>query len=569
ALAIVPSAYSSASIVSEAVTSNIAKDYFMAIVDVNSNNPSQSQFRIVNKNGATGLYSNPQATGNLTNSAGTATLMNINNSSNPNYTHIEIVNANTLRIYWQVRFEDNYKYQQDGSLFASVINNNIYTAAFREYLPGQWNSSTGSATIERSLRNRMPWGVNVQIPQVEIGEPTIISDTDFSINWGTTAYGLQKAEGYMWTQNQPLQVNKLSPTPTGLITLSTTEPNTNIRPVPNSNVNAYFRTGLASKLGTHTYRLTSATEVTDVINTKMYAEDTACNYTVDSGNALNLTGRWMLTTFGNVFAPNFSFTVNQANVAPSIYSYVNTYSYLSTYIASTLQKPITTGARQSKTSFTLEDYNDWNGKVPKTDNSTNWYDYLYKVVGSNAQIKPTSSASINTGTTTSSFLAQFGAGYTGHVVTAGNFTIQSNAICNTQTIFFINGNLSITPDFTIQNAGTTKNGCMFIVKGNVTIQNGASLGYYDRIDGFYIVNGTFATLTDRDYTGTVYDGLYIKGSVIATNTSFQRTFHLLKNISYPAEIIEYDPRFSNIFENALAIKEYSIREKGYIERTNR
>lgn len=584
-LAIVPNDYVTASPVSEAVLMDTAKDYFMAIADIDPNNPNQSTFRIVNKNGTAGEYSNSLSSGNLTNSAGAATLMNINDSGNANSTHVQIIDANTLRIYWQVKFEDQYKYTNTGSLYTSIINNNIYTAAFREYSSGLWNSSSGSRTIDRSLSNIMPWGVNVQIPKVQIGAPVIINATDFSIAWNATAYNLVAAEGYMWTKNQPISIDKVSPTPTGTFTLPVTEPNTDTLPVPNSNVNVYYRTGLASKLGTHRYSLNATGNLTDLINTKMYVRDTACNYIVDSGSALNLTGRWLMTASGSVYAPDFKFTVQQANIASNAtvnnggsggttttgddFSYLNPFSYLSTYLSSALQKPISASSRQSKRNFLLESYNDWNGLVPKTSSSTNWYDYLLKVVSKNATVTPVATNTILTATKTKAILTSINSTYTGYVEFTGNLTIQKNVVCNTHSIFFVRGNLNIIPDFTTASPNSTTNGCMFIVKGNITIQNGDFNNYYDKINGFFITNGSFNTLIDKNSTTDQYDGLYIYGGIIAQNTDFERTFQLLKNLSYPAEIIEYDARYAILFANDLKTQDYSIREKDFLKKVNK
>lgn len=560
--AISPDIYSSASIISEEVLAETSQDYFMALATINHTNPEQSEFQIVNSDSYP-YYSGTQTSGSLTNSSNTATLMNINDTVDPESTHVEIIDANTIRVYWQVRFEDNYKYKTDGTLFDNVIQNNIYGAALREVFPGEWNSSTGSRTLGRSLGLLENWGVNVQPPKAIISDPQVLNSTDFNLDWDVQAYGLQKAEGYMWTSEEPLDITKISPAPILSINLTTSEPDTTVNPKPNSNVGVYYRSASADTLGIHTYRLTDTTRIEDTINTKMYAKDTACNEISDSGSALDLTGSWMMTAGGDIHATNFSTQLREASLTGDL-EYLNNFSFLSTYTSAVSDAALVTSSRISKQNYLLERYDDWNSSPPRISDKTSWYDYLLDLVTKNSTITIAPSSQINKGQKTSQFLS----GAKTQIETSGNFSVEEGAICDTRTIFFIQGDLTIHPDFTIQNSETEQMGCIFIVKGNIRIESGSFKNGYDKIQAFLITDGDLNT--DVDNMGTNYDGLYLQGGVYTQgNNNLHRSFSMLDNYVNPAEIFEFDPRYTNIFQEELNIKDYSIREKGYIEKINK
>jgi len=665
ALAIVPAIYANAGTVSEETLASKTKNYFMALATIDYNNPDQSQFRIVNSD-AYPYYSSPQTSGNLTNSAGTATLMNLNDSSNPDYTHVEVVDANTVRIYWQIRFEDNYKYKNNGALFDEVIKNRIYTAAFREYMPGKWNSSAGGGAIDRGLENMRLWKVNVQIPKAKGPTPQVIDTQRFKVNWRVEAIELMRAEGYMWTDLGNIDIRRTEPAwlPTREYTLNPTEPDISTDPIPNSNVQAFYRDGAAVQaLGIHAYRILNIAQPDDSINTKMYITDSACNTVTDSGSVLTMGVGWLMTAGGDTFSRNFE--LNNIGIAqiPAPLDYLNAFSYLSTYITSVSNSTLTTQARISRYNFVLEGYDDWNSNPPKTADEGDWYTYIYNLVDANSEIRQAQSTTLASGTSTKDYIAtefpdvqgdfvvaQSGCGdgfcnfwerankrceiktilgnpvpkdcntnatidfcrndctwcgdgtiqankseecdhagspdencdadckipeqgsgetssYESHILIKDNFTIESTTTCNTQTIFFIEGNLTINPDFTIQNDGSNQMGCMFFVGGDLHIQAGDFKDYYDLVHGFFFVKGGFYTYEDQ--VGGSFDGLYIKGSVINKGTNnLDRAFELLNNAAKPSEIIEYDSRYANIFGSELKIKDYSLREKDFIEKIN-
>lgn len=153
----------------------------------------------------------------------------------------------------------------------------------------------------------------------------------------------------------------------------------------------------------------------------------------------------------------------------------------------------------------------------------------------------------------------------------GNLSLDVN-ICNTKSIFLIDGDLFITPN--LKTNGYT-NGCMFIVSGTTSIQPGDQAGSvnspspqttYDEVHAYFITN-SFKTEIDP-----FQDGLFIRGGVveIAPNTgtdsmSLNRDLGVIRNKYSPSEIIEYDARYLYIYGDLLTyVYGYNIRESQFI-----
>ncbi len=551
-LAILPDSVRNAATISEVSAMAVSSNYFMATTNINHSNLSASTFAVVNSPSA---YSSAVSSGNLTPAGSKTTLMNINGTSATN-TKIEIVNATTLRVYWQVRFENTYP----------LSSNNLYTAAYSQSPSGTWISSANSAVADRSLGLNSTWGVNVTPPTLSIGKPSPINTTDFSINWGATGNGVTNVQGYMWTTNAPLSLLRLTPS-------NATYNITTVEPVNFSTTNIGVN---ASNLGTHSYRLPALTNPTESINTKLVARDTACNTAIQSSSTMTSDG-WMMTARGDTYTQN-----SQTSVTPSSLNNISSIlsssdSFFSSYTNSIRDNLLNILARASKQEFILEGYDDWNSKPSRTSSYDNWYEYLLNLVTkNNATIAQLGSTSVSNTNTSNIFSATT---YTPkHVRYTGNLTLGPNINCNTRSLIFVEGNLTINPPFVITNSPTGEQmGCMFIVKGNIGIESGTPSTYpasiattkFDRVEAFFITEQDFYTKIDNRGSGasTLYDGLYLKGSVIAKGeTYFNRDLRLFINAEYPAELIEYDPRYTQIFQDELKIIKFSIREKDYIRK---
>lgn len=153
----------------------------------------------------------------------------------------------------------------------------------------------------------------------------------------------------------------------------------------------------------------------------------------------------------------------------------------------------------------------------------------------------------------------------------GNLSLDIN-ICDTKSIFLVDGDLFITPNL---KTNGHNNGCMFIVSGTTSIQSGDTAGSenspspqtaYDEVHAYFVTN-SFRTEIDP-----FQDGLFIKGGVveIAPNTgtdsmNLNRDLGAIRNKYSPSEIIEYDARYLYIYGDLLTyVYGYNIRESQFI-----
>lgn len=454
AMAFIPNNIINADNITEAAAQTNGKDYFMGLVSIDHNNPSNSAFYLVNNSST---YSGPYKTGSIASANGRTTLMDINSG-----TRVEIVDSQTVRIIWKLRFEDSYPY---------IPVNNIYSGAFHlspyaAWTNGFWNSDPGIIGLDRAMAKRGTWGVNTQVPTVTVNGPEATSATDFGITWGASGHNLTQAEGYMWTTNQPMSITKVSPIPTTNYGLTTAEP-VNYSP---SNIGVNLST-----LGRHIYKINSGVDPTEIINTKMAVNDTACNRVVVQGTDLPLSESWFLTARGDVFATNVDVNILGVDLNPPIQSLNSSYSYLSTYISGVREDHLSTITRASKNDFILEAYDDLNDTPPISTGYTDWYSYLYDLVTKNVgsttikEIPATTVAAnsnLNTVFSVSPYVKQ-------HVKINGNLVLNQNVTCNLQSIIFVDGNLTISPHFAVEESGALeKMGCMFVVRGDTIVLSG-------------------------------------------------------------------------------------------------
>lgn len=606
-LAIIPDNVRNATIISEESAGTASDQYFMALVNINDTNPNQSEFQIVNSSSYP-YYSSQATSGQITNTSEAATLLNIN-GPNPYNTRVEIIDANTLRVYWQIRFEDNFRFFDSitgQTTYTTVINNNLYTAGLRELIPGIWNSSAGD--ISRSLSREINWGVNVQIPQVQISSPNVIDEDSFEITWNANGIDVVTADGYMWFSEDGYQIRRTSPGIGRTFTLNSTEPEdfspTNIR----------VGIGTAKELGTHRYEIIDTAE--GVIESKMSIIDSACNTNTDTGPAMNLSGGWLMTVNGNAHASNFSTNIFQSQIEGEL-SYLNAFSYLSTYLSSVAENIISTQNRQSMNNFLVESYNDWNSTPGRNYATSSWYSYLLELAQQNGSVHNTSGNRIIANTTTEKYIEDNTGltitddSYEAHMIINDNFEIKYNTKCNTKSIFFVNGDINVYPNFTIENRNLSGSitdpgfgdpgvqglqdtrlarslrppptedpitedpptidildpiGCIFVASGDIHFHSGDYQNGYDKVEAFFIADGNVYTYEDDggDPDNLRYDGLYVKGGLVANQFLLGRDLKTLNNFREPAEIVEYDARYSIIFNDILNIKEYNIREKSYL-----
>lgn len=111
-----------------------------------------------------------------------------------------------------------------------------------------------------------------------------------------------------------------------------------------------------------------------------------------------------------------------------------------------------------------------------------------------------------------------------------NLTVSADFNCNSRGIFFVSGNLNITPN--LMNTNNQKDACIFVVKGNVNIKAGTNkpgMGY-DEINAFIITD-------NRIIIEPEIEGILVKGGLIGYGNDtilMQRYWDLLHKSEFPA-----------------------------------
>lgn len=308
---------------------------------------------------------------------------------------------------------------------------------------------------------------------------------------------------------------------------------------------------------THTnYDQVNSIDDIEAVNYKITASDNACNQTstvVDQ----QLGRRWLRTNWGDAYSANgYSVKIPELDAS-------DPRDYFAKYITSTGQAtPNFNPGDASYFGYKLYSYTDAN-KSKLSD--PGFYEYLENLLIKNAELDDTWSVKEFTqidddgDPATLDWDTLTGGAYkwTG----AGDLDL-SDKDCDMEAVILVpsegdpSGNLKISPEFGVSVGGGSNNGCLFIVNGNVTVEGGAVATQtlsasggtieYDRIYGFFVLDGRFRTSSD-----TSYDQLKIKGGVISGSVQFQRDLLLLDNLIFPAERISYDPRYLDIMKKYL------------------
>jgi hypothetical protein len=162
------------------------------------------------------------------------------------------------------------------------------------------------------------------------------------------------------------------------------------------------------------------------------------------------------------------------------------------------------------------------------------------------------------------------------VVLNNDLTIAKGTVCDTPSIYFVPGNLTVDPDFTIKNSTNASSkvlGCVFVVKGNLNILAGTTKGTnnYDLIHGFFILTENTSTVNAAVDN---YESLRIVGGLVLRDVNVdnlkRKPMGLGEPITelQPSEIIEYEgARYIDLFGDVLLDNQavYTIREAPFIQ----
>ncbi len=269
---------------------------------------------------------------------------------------------------------------------------------------------------------------------------------------------------------------------------------------------------------------------------------------------LNARDPWFSTYQSTVYLKNMG-SVNPGN--PSSGYFVNNpeEARISEFTFSSNNSAPANTSNYSHNSQLLFDYSNPAVKPPALSNFDDWFDYLKKLV------------EVNTGTDTFQAITQGLPPNTnsGNVFyNAGNHTVTSNTFCSVGAIIFVQGNLSIEPNVQITNPHISQEqACLFIVKGDVYIEPPSGGAPPINLDGklYDLLELGIISSGSIEIKSNSTTGLKIEGMVTAQSINTQRD---VDSEDHPSFMVDYDPRYQEIFKDELKVLKYSTREKGFL-----
>ncbi len=364
--------------------------------------------------------------------------------------------------------------------------------------------------------------------------------------------------------------------------------------------------GIANLPTTRNYTFTGVSDYT----LKLALEDRACNvYTATAGAVIPTSWIYsregIVSANGGILNIKIPTTVGSMNITdlitpnPPTGNSSSPYTTANNFVAEsplklgtgsvisgtgTLPTPVATISAKDRYTYNYSNQ----ATTPDTrSNTTNWYSYVLDLLNSNNAsniLAEGTSGSIYISGSVSTYLnavLQFYRGPSALSDTTSIYTIHipsgqmifNTLNCDRRVVFISPNPMTLVPNITRSGTG----GCIFVSGGNVTVSAGGNLtttplatggnSSYDVINGYIISNGSFISTKDNAQSGPSdtpatrqWDGMLIKGGVLATNVSLNRSLNSSGNADQPAEIYQYDPFYSLTFKDALASRFYTIRE---------
>ncbi|MBN1916208.1 fibronectin type III domain-containing protein [Candidatus Dojkabacteria bacterium] len=482
-----------------------------------------------------------------------------------------------LIIDWNIEFENTFAQAKHNAYLFISDTTGAQDQKTGTVTRANVNSSNPAGDAFHQLPNLPVWGVDTTAPSVIQPVPAIIDANTLDISWsGSDALSRpRRIDGFCWQNGGgSTSIIKVTPLPRETKKLDLSDPDPDNNPDTTSNCFASLTTNTTIR-----YDLTQAVGDISSYNFKSKVIDNACNVST-TNQSLSANSPWIMTYGNNLHTANLPISIPYISInslftgtGGTVIAKTEGDSFASTYTNSSTGTTIP--LRASRNSFTITTYNDFNIKPPAKADIGSYYEYLYDIVSSNITLKNIP-ASAFSGKTSMSSVDGAGVNTFASYAVQGDLTVADptpprHFSCDTRSIVFVDGNLTIDPDFIISG---NDNGCIFIVKGDIIVTNGDyknsgntninALARYDRLEAFLVSDGTF--ITQEDTIGNYkWDGLLVRGTVITQGIDLQRDLRLLNNISGPSEGIVYDPRYISLedFRNAFRIKDFSIREEGY------
>lgn len=486
----------------------------------------------------------------LTNDTGTATLLDIGTESQ--YTYDTTTKNSSSR--FKIRIENtmaNGQYSLYAATFVHSGDGNSIISSYGQEIVGQ----------NFVLKKVADWNVDTIAPSLNIGNPVVQQDGSFNVNWQMSDnLGINQLHSYVSADvsGAVLQdttggynVNALSSPPT----IPTTPSNTGL--TPSSQQNRNYRDLTAGLYAGYTFTA--------------QVRDLGCN-TANSTLVKANSQPWVMDIGGHT-SGKLGIPISKIPNIPALQIpqfNINSNSFLSSYqsISGTTSLP---QQRASKFDQYITNYLNEASDEYTINQSSGFYEFLDVNTRRNVQTSNLFAFTGNrniSGNISSNFSLTPGTNRYA-VAINGDLNIAANTVCDANAIILVNGALSFTPNFSSVN----NSACIFVSRGNVTINagthqsNGIGLNdqtkaNYDSIDAFIITDGTIHSPKDQPNLTFIGDGLRVKGGLFGTQLNIERNLNEVKNQIQPALVIEYDPRFKQIFKDILDYRRFSIRELG-------
>ncbi len=483
--------------------------------------------------------------GDLKNTLGTSTLLGLNQVVS---THVELIDANTIDVYFVVRIENSMASVNYG-VYSTVISTQNGTSISSDKDKGS------GGFVYRRLAN---WTVDNQAPSASVGNYQPTGPNTFSLKWtATDNRAVSSVDSYCYLP----EGDQISITDNSYGTINL--PNSEVQYPAASNclVNG-------SNTGNHTYTLTQLPSSN--IHFQIRVMDTSCNITANAATVSSpipwiVTRNSAATANGGISGIKIQNT-DLSSIVPNFSSESFPQAFFSEYALyiGTVNAP----TRASKSGFIAAKYNNREVNTPSSSVTLSWYEYLKETISTSVTIQSLSVSNISG--SVKSALANAGATKSAGryiVDIPGNLTIgdASTTICDSNSIILVKGNLTVRPSLD----KTLDGGCLFVVGGNVVIEPGGQVNsgsdfstpaLYDEINAMFVVDGQFRILEDSPAGNTKRDAIYIRGGVTSKTISFERNLGLGNSGTQPTEVFDYDPYYVLNFRDILSISEFSLRE---------
>jgi len=298
------------------------------------------------------------------------------------------------------------------------------------------------------------------------------------------------------------------------------------------------------------------------------SKDSACNITKATMGVAE-PNIWMISYLGNTSA-NGGYDLDIPN-NPTFKVPFSTdvgIPYLSTFnvLSGTTKVPT---FRVSKSQTYGINYTNEAVTPPISSNISTWYDLISDRIVRNGKSTLKSGAGNLTVNRVLSGVIGVAAGSKVVYDLIGNLTINPGSFCDIRGIILVSGDLILNPDNKTANSNSA---CLYVVQGNIIVNKSptkvpiiptasAVQPNYDIIEGYFITDGTFQTVTnDNPGAANKYQGLYINGGVIADLVDFHRDLNYSANLTDPGIVIKDDPAYKIVFGADVGSREYSLRE---------